>query len=281
MATYSGKALIEQMNNLRVPPGCLALWGMGQMGIALKGDDNGLIYIDVCLSDAVAERVDRNFFARGFPPPVEPSEVTNAAYVLCSHEHLDHTDPVTLGPVAQASPQAKFVITAWSQEVLDEAKIDPSRRIVPPAEGSIQLGKAKLTIVPSAHYELEHDERGYRWFGFLIEWNGVTFYHSGDTIVYPGYRDRLKALPRADIAMVAANGRDAHRDEMQVTGNLLPSEAAWLAGDLGWDLLIPGHNDLYPANTIPAGALADEIRRLNPRQKHHALQPGELYLYVR
>lgn len=280
MATYYGADLVRQMNNLRVPPGCLAMWGMGQMGVALKGDDSGVIYIDLCLTDVVAERATK-LLQRGFPPPVEPNQITNATYVLCSHEHLDHTDPLTLGPIASASPQAKFVITGWSQSILDEVDIAPGRRIVPPTDGSIQLGSARLTAIPAAHYALEHDERGYRWLGFIIEWNGVTFYHSGDTLVYPGYVDRLKALPKADVAMVAANGRDAYREQYNILGNFHPVEAAWLAKELGWDMLIGGHNDLFPWNTIAAGALSDELRKLNPQQKHHLLQPGELLLYVR
>ncbi len=246
MATYSGKELIRQMNELRVPPGCLAIWGMGQMGVALKGDDSGILYIDLCLSDVVAERVSADVFRRAFPPPVLPGDITNASYVLCSHEHLDHTDPLTLGPLAAASPQAKFVISGWCQEVLNEADVAPARRTVPPTDNSIQLGNARLTAIPAAHYELDHDQRGYRWLGFLIEWNGVTFYHSGDTLVYKGYLDRMKSLPRPDVAMVAANGRDVYREQIGVLGNLLPIEVAWLSKELNWDLVIGGHNDMYP-----------------------------------
>lgn len=281
MATYFNQDLIQQMNKLHVPPGCLAIWGMGQMGVALKGDDSGIIYVDLCLSDVVAERVDPQIFQRAFPPPVDPAQITNAAYVLCSHEHLDHTDPLTLAPLAQASPDARFVISGWARREVDEAGIAPERRIVPPTDRAIQLGSARLTAVPSAHYDLEHDERGSRYLGFLIEWNGVTLYHTGDTIIYPGYIERLKALPRADVAIAASNGRDAYRDQRNVTGNLFPVEAAWLAQELGWDTLIFGHNDLYLWNTLPAGSLAEAVRRLNPRQKHHTLQPGELLLYVR
>ena len=281
MATYFGKDLIQQMNDLHVPSGCLAIWGMGQMGVALKGDDSGILYIDLCLTDVLAERFDPQHFQRAFPAPVSPGDITNAAYVLCSHEHLDHTDPLTLGPIAQASPDAQFVISGWAQNMLDEVDIAPGRRIVPPTDQAIQLGGARVTAIPAAHYDLDHDERGYRYLGFIIEWNGVTLYHSGDTLVYPGYVERMRALPRADVAIVAANGRDAYREQYNVVGNLLPVEAVWLAQELGWDMLISGHNDQYLWNTIAAGALADELRRLNPRQKYHALQPGELLLYVR
>lgn len=283
MALYSGPDLIAQMDRLAVPHGALALWGLGQMGLAVKGSGPELLYIDPCLSDVVLIKVPANAdkFARAFPPPVEPAAISNAAYVLCSHEHMDHTDPLTLGPLAAASPQARFVISGWSHAVLDEAAISAERRIVPPTLKPIQLGPLRLTAIPSAHYALEHDARGHRWLGFLIEWNGVVLYHSGDTLIYPELLPTLRGLPRADVAIVAANGRDARRDSFDITGNLLPEEAAWLAAELGWDLLIGGHNDLYAWNSLAPGALADACGRICPRQRLHTLQPGELLLYVK
>jgi L-ascorbate metabolism protein UlaG (beta-lactamase superfamily) len=267
------------MEGLVVPPGALAIWGLGQMGVALKGSGPEIVYIDPCLSDIAQQWGGDERFVRAFPPPLEPHEVRNAAYVLCSHEHGDHADPLTLGPLATASPAARFVANGWCAGALDKAQIEPERRILPPTLEPVQLGPLRLTAVPSAHYELEHDERGHRWLGFWIEWNGVTFYHSGDTIVYPGYLETLRGLGRANIAMLAVNGRDAYRDSFNITGNLLPAEAAWLARELGWELLIGGHNDLYSWNTIRAGALADACAHHNPRQRLHILQPGELYLY--
>jgi L-ascorbate metabolism protein UlaG (beta-lactamase superfamily) len=281
MATRSDQALIKQMNSFQVPAGCLAIWGLGQMGYAIKGQQPGLAYIDPCLSNVVAERFLPDKFARAFPPPVAPELVSNATYVLCSHEHLDHTDPLTLGPLATASPAAQFVISGWAHEVLDEAKIASERRIVPPALEPMLLGDLRLTALPAAHYALEADQRGQRWLGFLIEWNGVTLYHSGDTVIFPGYLEQMRSLPTVDIAIVAANGRDAYRDSFGVTGNLTPREVGWLAAELGWDTVIGGHNDLYSWNTIPTGAFAEGVGSFQPRQKQHVLQPGELFLYVR
>jgi L-ascorbate metabolism protein UlaG (beta-lactamase superfamily) len=282
MTTKFGKELIAQMNTLRVPEGALAMWGLGQMGVALKGSDDVIVYIDPYLTGTLRSPTYSEINGREFPPPVQPHEVTNAAYVLCSHEHGDHTDAGTLGPIAQSSPNAQFVITGWSQHLLDTANIDPARRLVPAAHTPMQLGSFRLTALPSAHYAVEDDPvKGHRWLGFLIEWNGVTFYHSGDTIIYPGYLDMLKALPPIDVGMLAVNGRDAYRDSYGWTGNLLPLEAAWLSQQLSWDMLIAGHNDLFIWNTVGAGDLSDALRHLNPRQKMHVLQPGELYFYVR
>lgn len=282
MATHFGTDLIAQMNALTIPRGCLAMWGLGQMGVAIKGSGDGVIYVDPYLTGAMRTPTSAEFNAREFPPPLQPDEITNASLVLCSHEHGDHTDPATLGPLAVASSQAQFIITGWSQHLLDNAGIAPARRTVPKAGEPLQFGEVRVTAIPSAHYKVEHDEhKGHRWLGFLIEWNGVTVYHSGDTIIYPGYIEKLKALPKADVALLPVNGRDAYRDSYNWTGNLLPLEAAWLSQELGWDVLIAGHNDLFIWNTIGAGDLADALRRLNPRQKLHVLQPGELYFYVR
>jgi L-ascorbate metabolism protein UlaG (beta-lactamase superfamily) len=283
MATYAGPQLIAQMNSLAVPRACLAVWGLGQMGFALKGSGSDVLYVDPYLTGKLeSEAGTGERFVRAFPTPVEPSDVTNASYVLCSHEHGDHTDVGTIGPIARASPNARFVLTGWSHKIADEAGIEPARRITPKESEPMQLGDARVTAIPSAHYTVEYDAaKGHRWLGFIIEWNGVTLYHSGDTVIYPGYVEKLKSLPKIDVAILPVNGRDTYRDSFNVTGNLLPQEAAWLAQELGWDVLIGGHNDLFAWNSIGVGELPNALHRLNPRQKMHTLQPGELYFYVK
>ncbi len=271
---------ITQMQAIPVIPNSLAIWGLGQMGVAIKGPD-AMLYIDPCLSDVVRER-SGEWWARAYDPPLRPKDITNADYYLISHEHADHFDPLTVGPAASASPQATFVSTGWCLDLFATLGIGLERVMTPNALEPVALPGTSitLTVVPSAHYEKEYDaQKGYRWIGFLMEWNGVTFYHAGDTIIYPGYIETLQRLPRPDVVMLPVNGRDTYREtEGDATGNLLPVEAARLAHDLGWDVLIPGHNDLYPNNTIPNEHI---VQALAPRQKAKFLQPGELYYYVK
>jgi L-ascorbate 6-phosphate lactonase len=279
----TGKDLISQMQNITILPNSLAIWGLGQMGVAIKGPD-AVIYIDPCLTDVVREQIGE-FWVRGYPTPLEPSAITNATYFLSSHEHLDHLDPLTIGPVAKASPNAKFIVTGWSREIMADLDIADERIIVPPAQETITLPgtSIRLTALPGAHYDKEHDAaKGYRWFGYLIEWNGVTFFHAGDTIIHPGYIEMMKAQPKIDVAMMPVNGRDWIREVVVgATGNLLPVEAAHLSNEIGWDTLIIGHNDLYPNNTISFAEIASAFEKNAPRQKTKVLQPGELYYYVR
>ena len=89
------------------------------------------------------------------------------------------------------------------------------------------------------------------------------------------YRDQLKEVDR-DLARGVLSETEA-----EAVGNLLPVEAARLARDLGWDTLIPGHNDLYPNNAIPQGEIIAALEAIHPRQKVKLLQPGELLYYVK
>jgi L-ascorbate 6-phosphate lactonase len=275
--------LTEQMQRTQIIPDSLAIWGLGQIGIAIKGPD-AVLYIDPCLSDVVRQQFG-DWWQRAYEPPMLPEEIDNASYYLITHEHLDHLDPLTVGPAAQASPDAKFIATGWCLDLLAELDVEAERVIVPPALEPIDLPGTSITLtaVPSAHYGKEYDEeKGYRYFGYLIQWNGVTFYHAGDTVIYPGYIDTLKGLPTPDVALLPVNGRDYYREaDAGAVGNLLPVEAARLAHDLDWDVLIPGHNDLYPNNTIPQAEILHGMERVAPRQKFKMLQPGELYYYVK
>jgi len=285
MASYLGKNLIHQMDTLTVQPNCLAMWGLGQMGLAMKSSDGRILYIDPVLTDVVAVKIpsaaDR--FTRAFPAPLKPEEITNASYVLCSHEHLDHTDPFTLAPLAKASPQAIFITSGWVKELLDEAGIALERRIVPQYGKPLNLDGIKISVIPAAHDEIEFEPtRGFRFLSFQIDWGGVRLFHSGDTRITAEFLTHLHTLASADVALVAANGRDEYRKSLDVLGNLHPVEVVWLAKEMGWDVVIGGHNDLFEWNTIAAGSLADAVHKYNPRQKYHCqLQPGELFYYVK
>src|SRR3712207_3214100 len=112
-------------------------------------------------------------------PPVEHEEVTNASAVLLTHDHVDHTDPETLLPLASASPQARLVCPFTSRDTLVDAGVDRDRITVPEIGEPLEVAGASVTTVPSAHTDLERDP--------------------GARLPVPGVRDRVErrhALPR-------------------------------------------------------------------------------------
>jgi L-ascorbate 6-phosphate lactonase len=263
-----------------VPHGQLAVWSLGQLGVVIKGGDTRLI-IDPYLSDSIREKF--NGPGRMFPAPVLPEALTWAEHVLATHEHLDHTDIDTLMPIAAVAPRARFYGTTYTVEMLTGAGLTPERaqRVDPGV--SFMLGDARITPTPAAHYGDDVDPvKGHRWLGFMIELNGVTLWHSGDTLLFPKLMHALQPWRgKVDVMCVPVNGRDYWREQFDILGNMDGTEALDLAKHLGADVLIPMHNDLFAENHVSPAVLAEYQDRKHPRQKYHWLQPGELYVYVK
>ena len=271
MAGQTGAELLAHINNLRVPHGQLALWSLGQSGFAIKGGTT-IACIDPYLSGEMPRR--------RIPVPIDPSTVNNAHVVFATHEHLDHADPDTLGPLLQASPDATLVTSQQGRVIAQQAGVDAARIVVPRIGERVELAGLHYTAVPAAHYQYEVDDEGHsRWMGFLIESNGVTLYHSGDTILFP---ELLQALDgkTIDIALLPINGRDFFREQHDIVGNLWPLEAVQFADRINATMLIGMHNDMFAGNRISSGMLYDARDQFAPNMRCHTLQAGELYLYA-
>jgi len=272
----ASEALIAQIEGLLVPRGQLALWSLGQSGFAIKGGPT-IAYIDPYLSDSIEAAGGP---ARRFPIPLDPAQIEHAQVVFATHEHADHADGATLGPLMAASPQALLVTSPQGRAIALDAGVAAERIVVPRLGERAEAAGLSYTAIPSAHYQYEVDSAGHaRWMGFLITCNGVTLYHAGDTIVVP---ELLAALAGTsiDLALLPINGRDYFREQQQIVGNLWPREAVELAAQLKARVLIGIHNDLFAENRVSPGMLFDEIDRRAPWQRCHVLQPRELYLYA-
>ncbi len=268
--------LHRQIAQTHIPPNTLAIWGLGQMGLLIKGPE-GLLLIDPCLSDYVAT-LHGEFWQRAFAPPVDPHQLSSVNYYLVSHEHEDHFDLHTASAIRQASPQVHFIAPRACAPLCAQLGLSPNEWTAPPVLQPMLLQGTSclLTALPAAHYQLERDAQGaHRWLGFLIQWNGITLYHAGDTIFFDSYFDMWTALPQPDVAMLPVNGRDWFRDRQGIIGNLLPDEAAQFCKHVSVGLLLIGHNDLFPNNTIPWAHIATSMERHVPRQAWQYLQPGK------
>ena len=269
--------VISGIDGLRVGERALAFWGLGQVGVAIKGPE-GVLYVDPYLTDSDGEG---GSLERTFPPPLRPDEVTNANAVLLTHDHIDHTDPETVLPLSEASPQARFVAPSTSRDTLVGAGLDAGRVVVPEVGKPLEVAGATVTAVPSAHTELEHDpECGYAYLGYVIECNSVTVYHAGDTVVYDGLIETLSAW-KIDVAFVPINGRDYFRTAQNIIGNTDFREAAQLAEALDFGLIVPTHYDLFAFNGADPGHFVSHLYNLNPMRRHKLLRPGELFYFAK
>jgi L-ascorbate metabolism protein UlaG (beta-lactamase superfamily) len=276
MHTPTSANLIAQIDSLAVPTGQLALWSLGQAGFVIKGGET-IAYIDPYLSDSIE---DSGGPARRFPIPIDPRQASHARVVFVTHEHMDHADIATLGPLMAASADATLITSPQGRKLALQADIADERIRLARLGERVDLAGLAYTATPAAHYDYEVDQHGHaRWMGFLIECNGVTLYHSGDTVVIPEIFEALSGKP-IDIALLPINGRDFFREQRNIVGNMWPGEAIELVGRLKARLLLGIHNDLFATNRVNPGTLFDELDRRAPWQRCHMLQPGELYLYA-
>ena len=234
-----GEPLLEEIEQTVCPQGKVALWWLGQSGFVYKGQDE-TVYIDLYLSESSQRQI---------PPPLKAEQVNNADLVLCSHDHSDHLDPETISIIAQKSPNALFIVPRPAVQRMLSLGI-PNVRVIPlDADETKEIKGVKISGIKAAHeFFDEHPERGFPYLGYVIEMNGVTFYHAGDTVLYEGMLTSLQKW-KFDAVFLPINGRDATRYKDHYLGNMTFQEAVDLAGNLRPGIAIPMHYGMFVHNS--------------------------------
>jgi L-ascorbate 6-phosphate lactonase len=190
---------------------------------------------------------------RRFEPP--PVDVYGAAIdrVLVTHEHIDHLDPESLRAIAERSPGVEVVAPEPLREMAHGL---PFHGVAPGDEFALPHGRAR--VVPAIH--AVHPDDGYtaapRFVGYVLELDGVSIYHAGDTIAGDELVAGLEGVS-VDVALLPINGRGHFRERAGLAGNLDARDAVALAAHVGAQVLVPIHWDLMQGNTERAGAAAD------------------------
>lgn len=255
----------ELLHEPEALPGVGIGW-LGQAGFALRWAGLRLL-IDPYLSDSLAIKYRGTEFPhqRMMPPPVVPGELRELDWVLCTHGHSDHMDPGTLPELAAHNPRCRFVVPRADSEKALSRGVPPERLVAVNAEEQLTLGEdAQLSVLPSAHEELQVNDRGeYFCLGFVLRLGRCTVYHPGDCVPFAGQAARLQR-ERPDIALLPVNGRDEYRRSRGVPGNMDLGEAVELcvAARIPW--LVPQHFGMFDFNTVDEGDLATALTDLPP-----------------
>lgn len=249
---------------------------LGQSGCRL-GFTGCTVYLDPYLSNSVQE-LDAPDLARLLPIPCTPDEVTDADWVLITHEHIDHCDPHTLPQLASASPSAQFMGPAPVLNLLAQWGIS-AERLHLATETWFELADG-LTIhaTPAAHPRIERDELGHlRHVGYVIEYQGQRLYMAGDTSVAQELIDCLTALQPIATALLPVNEHNFFRGRRGIIGNMSVREAFQLADELGMKHVVPVHWDMFAANAVGLEEIRAVYAHMRPDFQLH-IQPDQLPL---
>ena len=255
-------ALISEINNTQVEHGGLQIWWIGQEGFVFKSSKQ-IIYIDPYLS-SYAEKITKgkpDEHVRIKPAPMKPEDVNNADIVICTHDHADHIDPEGIPIIASKSPCAQFVVPECARETMRDFGIEDERIHTMKGDDELGLEGIHIHAVPAKHEEFDKDpQKGYPYLSYVINIDGITVFHAGDTIPYEGQVGRVKQH-RIDLAFVPINGRDECRHKFDLAGNFTCEEAVRFALAIKAGLTIPMHYDMFRINT----ADINEFRRTADR----------------
>jgi L-ascorbate metabolism protein UlaG (beta-lactamase superfamily) len=248
------------------------VWWLGQSGFLVVTPEATILF-DPYLSDSLT----RKYAATDKPHTrvtervIDPGSLTDIDIITSSHNHTDHLDAETLLPLFGANPDAKLVIARANRGfVLDRLGPIENRLVEIDAGESTLIAKTTIHGIPAAHNTVERDEMGHcKFLGFVARVGGLTFYHSGDTLMHDGLVPALVSFA-PDIAFVPING---NKPERRVAGNLDGREAAELAHAIRAGLAIPHHFDMFEFNTASPDLFTAECQRLG--QACRVLRNGE------
>lgn len=255
--TITPQSTLHELVRLSPVAGQIGVLWLGQSGFALRFP-NATVAIDAFLSSH-PDRLTR--------PVVNAEDMTCLDLIACTHEHIDHLDLEALPIMASVSPEAIVLVPSPIVDMVVAADV-PSAQVRGMQPGTPFEGRGLgIHGVPARHgvhaadaytFGRELSDGEVRFLGYVIESDGTTIYHAGDTIAYNELADHVRRH-RVGIAFLPINGRDSHRESQDIVGNLGPVEAAQLVRSAAVPIVVPMHYDMSAANPGHPDDLVGEL----------------------
>ncbi|HEX2619968.1 MAG TPA: MBL fold metallo-hydrolase, partial [Phototrophicaceae bacterium] len=148
-----------------------------------------------------------------------------------------------------ASPDAKLILPQAAVNYAVALGVPSERLIAIRGDETFGVGNMIVHSIPAAHPGLDYTETdGYSFLGYVFQVDGVTLYHSGDTLAYEGLADKIKQF-QPDVILLPINGTNETLLKLNIAPNMNSAEAVALAKSIGTAVTIPNHYDLFDFNT--------------------------------
>ena len=166
-------------------------------------------------------------------PGLQLHDLPSIDLVLVTHAHFDHLDRRTLRRVAEGQP---IVVPFEVGNLVHDLGFHSVHELQ--YWDQFEHGSARITLTPCHHWGARVLHDSHRGFGgYIIEANGRTIYHCGDTAFFDGFKEIGKRFD-IDLALLPIgaydppSGRDVHMN---------PEEAIQAFQQLGAKQMVPMH----------------------------------------
>lgn len=256
--------LASDIKQLRVEPGSLAIFWLGQAGFVYMTPGGTIVYVDAYLSDCVHRLLGdvRYGFKRIMPAPLAPEEV-EADVVVCTHSHADHFDYDAI-PALARNPNIHFVAAPDCRLEFEKLGVPDHRFTIIHEDETLTYGDVTLTGVFADHGDLAPEA-----LGLLLQVGEIKVWQVADTAYRPEKWQQLFAAG-IDVIIPPING---------AYGNLDGVEAARLAHDAGARVAIPCHFWMFAEHNGNPAQFLDACKELAPEVRPQLMTQGEVLVH--
>lgn len=233
----------------------IGIFWIGQGGFVFKTWEGKVIFVDPYLSYSVEKK---RKLTRLQEIPIKPENVT-ANLVLCTHDHLDHTDPETLLGIAKVC-DAKFAGPSSSCRHMEKLGITRDRLI--------QINRGETKIIEGIRIKAVYAKHTEDSVGYIFDFNNISVYLTGDT----EYDQRLGEVKvyEPEIMLVCINGK---------WGNMNIEEAVKLTEEIQPKVVIPMHYGMFKENTADPQEFIQLLKKYNITSQGVILDYAKPFIY--
>ncbi len=259
-------SLMSAIRAFPVPKKAVAIWWFGQNGFIFKTPEGTVASVDMYLTDSCADLLAGSGFSlsRQIPVFIAPEELDVDVYT-CTHNHQDHTDPLTIRGLRNKDT-SHFVGPHPTCQVYAAEGIESGRIVHAWPSCELEFGDLQIR----GAFALPTDDSDLNHMGFLLRiGNGPRIYVTGDTDYTELLCEMAKHSP--DLMITCINGG---------FNNLSHWEAAELAGKIKPKAAIPCHYDMFADNSADPKQFRSALKLRAPDVQYWELEHAKPFLFA-